>query len=76
MQQLSVHQHVVSMAAGGVGRKAGFVPPFVGKALAANEGGEEAGPLSPKTLEMLAGELQARAVCLLIAHCSCTRQEP
>lgn len=42
-------------ATAGAGRKAGFVPPFVNKALAAQEGGEESGPLSPKTLEMLAG---------------------
>ena len=43
-------------AIAGAGRKAGFVPPFVNKALAAQEGGEDTGPLSPKTMELLAGE--------------------
>ncbi|KAK9788153.1 hypothetical protein WJX73_010857 [Symbiochloris irregularis] len=42
-------------AAGGGGRRGqGFIPPFVNKALAAQEGAEEPSPFSPKTLEMLA----------------------
>lgn len=41
-------------AAGGA-----FVPPFVKKALAAQNEEPQQGPLSPKTLEMLAGSSQA-----------------
>ena len=37
------------------GPRGAFVPPFVKKAMAAQNGEQEEGPLSSKTLEMLAG---------------------
>ena len=39
------------------GPRGAFVPPFVKKAMAAQNGEQEEGPLSSKTLEMLAGIL-------------------
>lgn len=49
------------------GPRGAFVPPFVKKAMAAQNGEQEEGPLSSKTLEMLAGLLFLAILCPLAA---------